>query len=512
MKFDFAGFTVTTSPERGLQITRPPREQRIARRLAREVLDRRGGEMTMAEYAYLSAYSPLFSPYLAGGRHYSQHPVLNLWHQTYGYGAEHSTQMELFYVLSKLIPVVGTAIDKRRQLEGAFYATSKDKGLNRALQEFIDYVPVGNIQGGSAKGLNVYLDGICAAADRFGLGIGEPIFDDKGRNLEYLLLADSRQIHMRMIPGTQPLRYDLYQYRDGEYVHLTPTEEPPGLSAGALIDRVSFTYDGSSPWPAPMIFGLESIGEVVVRMFSAINNVWMRVGDPSYLRTIKYDKEAKITGKVTTTGVDGRSVEVDPNLYAMQQGLQQIGQIKNLGMAGDLSLSILGGEVIQEPLFAHPATASVAPYLHEHYPVIAGEIIDRSTVPHFLFYSGQINGEGLGANRAQVQSALALAAARQRQVCKAQVGRRILDTYLLSIGAGAFLDRYETYFDETSVIDQKMEAEADKTAAEAAEKWIQVAMDLFRPETADDGGATWTPAAVQFLRDHGVIDESTRLG
>lgn len=446
----------------------------------------------VARLAYL--YSDSAWRNAGGTSAYGTHPVLNLWHRTHGYGTAHRTQMELAHVLRMMIPTIGSAIQKRRQLEGAFVVTAKDKGLQRIIDEFIEYVPVGSVEGGSARGLNIYLDGICSAADEFGMGVGEPIFDNAGRELAYLLLADMRSFSLRERPGTIPREYQLIQLQDG-------TERD---IAGAMVDRIAFCQDGTDPWPKPMIFGLETLSEIVVRMYNAVNNLWMRVGDPSYVHQIVYDKEAILQNTVTVTGPDGQTQRVDANLAAFQASLNQINQAKVFGLAGDVNISLVGGKYDGKPLFDHPATASVAPYLHEHYPIIAGEIIDASDVPSWMF-SGQQKADGLGANRSQTQAALALAAARQRQIVKGRIGRRAVDTFLASIGAAGYIGRYEYAFAETSVVDRKMEADADAAEADAAAKWIEVAMSLFRPEFDDTGNAIISPDMNRFLEEKGVI-------
>lgn len=486
---NIAGYQITSGP-RPFEITVSTPAQRRAQE-ARDAEMARQGDMMRLHQLYSSN-----SWRIAGGGNYAigTHPVLNLWHRTHGYGVSHRTQMELFHVLRMMIPVIGSAISKRRQLEGAFVVETKDRGLRTALQEFIDYVPVGSVEGGSAMGLNVYLDGIASAADEFGMGVGEAVFDDTGRTLEYLLLADMRTFSLREVPGTLPRVYQLIQLQDGVERDI----------AGAMVDRIAFCSDGTDPWPKPMIFGLETLSEIVVRMYNAVNNLWMRVGDPSYLNQIVYDKEARIQNQVTTKGPDGTTQSVDANLFNFQQALGQINQAKVAGLAGDINMSIVGGEIKTGALFDHPATASVAPYLHEHYPVIAGEIIDASDVPPWMFSVLQ-KAEGLGSSRSQTQAALAIASAKQRQIVKGRIGRRVLDTFLLSIGAGQFVGRYEYGFEETSIIDRKMEAEADRTEAEAALKWMELAMELFTPAFNDAGNPIMAPEMVRFLEDKGVI-------
>lgn len=484
------GLEITASPGPfGISIATPAQTRRheIARR----------NEERRQELLQLQTFYSQSSWRVAGGgySHVGNHPVLNLWHRTYGYGIQHNIQMELWHVLRLMIPTIGAAIEKRRQLEGVVYAKSKDKGLESALREWIEYVPVGPVEGGSARGLNTYLDGMAVAADEFGMGVGEAIFDEAGREIEFLQLADMREFSLREKPGSRPKHYRLIQMEDGRERDI----------AGAMVDRIAFRHDGSNPWPLPMVFGLESLAEVVVRMISSTNNIWMRAGDPSYVHQIIYDKEATVQSKVTTTGPDGSTQQVDAQLYNLQLALQQISQARSYGLAGDVSLSLVGGQYKASPLMDHPATASVAPYLDKHYPIIAGEIIDASDVPHFLFHIAQ-DSEGLGSERSQTQAALAAAAAKQRRIIKGRIARRMLDTYLLSIGAAQYVNRYEVGFDDVSIIDRKMEAEANRTEAEAAAKWLEVAMELFRPATDDEtGNAVLTPEMIQFLEQKGVM-------
>lgn len=435
---------------------------------------------------------------VAGGsyQYSSNHPVLNLWDRTYGAGMDHYQQMHLFHILRIMLPVLASSFKKRRQLEGFFYAASDDEGLNTELQEFIDYFPVGNIDGGASKGVNAYLNGIYNAGDEFGLGLGEPIFDETGRHMEYLSLCDTRTVSMEERRGVFPRFYDLYQMVDGRR----------RLIAGPMVHRASFRADGTNPWPAPLVFGLQGVGEVVIRMLTGLNNMYIRAADPSYLRQIVYDKDAQIQDKVTDTGFDGTAVEMDRNLYNLQKALAQFNLAKLYGMAADISFSLKGGEIKQEPLMSDPESASVVQFLKEHYEIIAGEIIDASDVPPWMFTIGNNQSEGIGSNKAQILSAKAQSAARQRRKQKGAIGKRLIDLYLLSIGAASSIGRYTCDFEETNMLDEKLIADTDKLKSESAKNWLEVAYELYQPEIDDNGMPILTPEMLEFLESKGVIE------
>lgn len=444
---------------------------------------------------------------LAGARLGIMHPVVDLYRRTYGFGVPHVMQLEFFHILRRMLPVLNSAFEKRRALEGAVVFTSKDKGLQRELNEICKQIPVGYMSGGTTRGLNVYLDALLTASDEYGLGVGEIILDPGGRMIEKLIIPDMRSFALEKVLTRER--------RVPEYRLMQSTEEGLLPVNGPFVHRVGLATDGDDPWPHPLAFGLESISEILVRMFIAVNNLWQRVADAGQIFQIVYDKDAELPETVERPGPDGTMVDVDANLAVLYDELIKFNQAKHLGLAADIPMSLIGGKVEKEAIFDHPATNSLAPYLHQHYPFIEGQVIDKSQVPYTMFSSSTMKGDGMGSNRSQLLGDYATKAAMQRQGHKLRVAESVIDAWLLFDRAESFIGKYEVEFVAVSAMDEKLTAEADKTRAEAHAAWIQNALMLYpnteageiNEETGKINPDELSPEAIEYLKEARVIRE-----
>ena len=128
-----------------------------------------------------------------------------------GYGQKHAALLYLYHIIREAIPICNNAIAARRYLEGSYVISSQDRGLERAINEFLENVPIGNIasEAQSMTGANTALGLLKDNADEYGLGILEPVVSEDGQEIERVILPNPRTLYYRRDTATEQWR--LYQ-------------------------------------------------------------------------------------------------------------------------------------------------------------------------------------------------------------------------------------------------------------------------------------------------------------
>jgi len=451
--------------------------------------------------------------YHKAGMSYGSHPIDILFDRMHASGFLHDLQLQIMFKIRRILPIVDNVFMMRRALEGPICAVSDSDEISRLInEEFIQSAPVGFIEtGGAARGLNIWLDGLATAADEYGMGVGEMLFDISTRQFDRFILPDMRAFSLLPVNSGQrpesnnglPRLHRLMFNREGGGA--------PVEVRGANIYRLAFRHDGDSVWPLPMMFGLECVAEIVMRMYLGTNNLWMRSADPSNLFQLIYDKDARLADTMTFTQPDGQEVTVDRNLVALANQLRQYDQSKYLGYAANLAFQFKGAEMKHDTLFN--VGESLAAYFREHDTAIKGEIVDASQTPHFLYANGTSSSDGgLGSLRSQVVAGIAQSAASQRRGYKLAIARSVINTWLLSINRADAVSQYELMAESVPLTDQKIDAEARKINSEADLNIIQAAHELFgsvdNSEPDEDGNVRTVglpPDGMEYIDRKGVL-------
>ena len=388
-------------------------------------------------------YPTIYSPDTPTGRS----PILRMARELPGHGREHDLQMALLHAMRQLIPALNGAITSRRMMEGVFRVRSDNKALERELEGFVEMIPVGLIDG-AGRGLNLWADAVASAADEYGLGLGQ--LERDGREIERLTVIDMRTVFVREITPTDRER----QLGRVRYQILQRTKAGFILIDTPALERIVFRADGSERWPIPMAWGLQMVAEIMVRLLTALSNLWLASGEPSMLNFITYEipkqGQAKITqSKRRVTLSDGTQKEVDAVLADVYEQGEAVFRSKNLGRVANAYVAATGAKLEQYPLFGD-ISKSLAIFLDEHYPIIEGQIIQAAQTPAWMFPSGAVAREGLVSNQPSVELDLYLAAAQERRKKKAAIARNVIDAYLVSTGRAFSLGNYRLVFEDVS--------------------------------------------------------------
>lgn len=404
-------------------------------------------------------------------------------------GLDHATRLLVLHAMRTYYPTLAAAIYLRRVLEGEVYPVSDDEGLQTALRERWEQVPVGYVEGaGTLRGGNTYLNTLASGADEYGLAVGEIVTDPAGRTVERLVVPNTRTLSHRRIPGTSgaATRYELVQ-TDAR------GQEP---LRGPLIQSLAFRPAHEGPWPEALASSIVQTSEVVLRMIESVNSGWWRFGDPSMLLGIEYGADVAVETTAVASG--GERVEVPTDLLLMKNTVEAVMTARRSGRVGDAYVASQGklrNEVLGQ------VDATLMRYFTEQASTFDGWLVPLTDVPVWLFPTVERSGDGLGGALSQNQASIAATGAHQRNRRKVALGKAALDTVLLTEGEARHASRYEMEATEVNVLDEKLIAETRKAAADAVATEIENAAQLFDEE----GGRRFAGDAERYLEDRDIL-------
>lgn len=418
------------------------------------------------------------------------HPVLQLTQRATGSGAGHAVQMLVLHAMRQYYPTLAAAIRLRRVLEGDIYPVSDDEGLQTALREVWEQIPVGFVEGpGTLRGGNVYLDTLAETADEYGLAAGEIVTDEAGTQVERLVVPNGRTLSMRMVEGSD-------QRRGGRRYQLVQTDSRGAVPlSGALVQTLAFGTATETAWPDALASSVVQTTEAVLRMYQSVNQAWWRFGDPSMLLGLEYDKDAT----PDTTTVAGSEGEVPMELLLFKQTVETIMNARRRGQVGDAYVGTVGGKVVNQVL--GDVDATLMRYFEKQASTFDAYLVPHTDVPVWLFPTIQRAGDGLGGALSQNQAAIAATGAHKRNRHKLRLGKDVLDMVLLTGGDARHASRYEMEATEVNVLDEKLIAQTRLTTASAVAAEIANVVELYE----EDGTPRFSGDALAHLEDMEVL-------
>ena len=368
------------------------------------------------------------------------------------YGQDHLMWLTTLRVIRKSVPALDAAILKRRFLEGTLVAESDDQGLQDAINTFIQNVVVGYTPNQPKTGLQIWLDHLGENADEFGEAVGEIRLTENGREIERLVVPDSRSFtYQRLAQGSEDWTLYQRQLNDGGTYMEQPVDSP-------FVRTMQFTPSPLSPWGRALAGGLEFTSEVFIRLMISMNNLVWRMGDPSKLWKIMYGPEVEL---------DDGSDEMD--LDVLRETMEGAYRARNAGDVVDVFYSLQGGTVESDNLGENLLVNSLAPYFKDYMQQMVAQITGKADVPSWLYPAGIVPSEGLGTERAQMEGTVAQVAADQRAALLDARARWVINTWLLLDGSSGAVDRYTLHRERISPVNEKMvqEARAQRATADA---------------------------------------------
>lgn len=434
-----------------------------------------------------------------------RHPVLQLTRKPWGYGVEHDTQLLLWHAMREYIPPLDAAIENRRALEGDLVIESEDEQLQDELREWWEEVPVGKLGNrASMTGGDTYLNMLAENADEYGLGVGEVLLAERGRAIRRLYVPNMRTVSSadRDADGIYELYqndHDLIERNDIDQADLNRLDNRP------TVHVVAFRASTESEWPFPLAWSLKQVAEAFLRILNSTINGWWRFGDPSMHFSLEYDAEADYQTRSIGQTADaddgedtGNDVEIPEALYWLNTGMSEVMDARREGRVGDMYSYVEGGEINQEVIGQVDQT--LMQYVTEHQGHIAAQVIEHSNTPTWMYPSIQQVGDGLGSDRSEKMALAADKSARKRNRRKKAIAREVLDLYLTVTGQSGAIGNYELSFDRLGIMDEQIQADADKTRQEADQLALKNAGLMYGP----DGERRFTGEAEDYLEQEGV--------
>lgn len=420
-------------------------------------------------------------------------PILQMTQHLPGQGLMHDTQMLLWHAMRQYSPTLDAAIRNRRTLEGGAVIESEDEGLAAALNAFWRTVPVGYLGArATLVGGDNYLSMLADNADEYGLAVGEILTDEAGREVRRLVAPNMRTISMH--DENRDGLSELFQTQRGTRRRID--NEP-------LVQVMSLSYATEGPWPCPLAWSAVKSTEAVMRMFESVINGWWRFGDPSLMMGMEFDKDAAID----TTPVlmpDGTEVDVPSALLLMRNTVQSVMASRRDGRAGDAYASVQGGKLVNEVLGS--VDAGLMRHFKEQSSVFDGHIIALSRTPVWMYPSMAMRAEGLGSDLSNNEALIASVDALKRNTVKERIMREVLDTFLVLSGDARQLGRYTVVFESASILDDKAQADADLTQAQADAAVIENVVQTYD----EKGQRRFTGEAERVLEEKGIYMETAQ--
>ena len=488
-----AGTTPTGAPARRLQSARLP--TRPVHRRHAAGWHRASDELRSLERA--SARLSHSSPTRIGSA--SRQPILKIVDRLPGSGPAHQTQLLLWHVMREYIPTLDAAIGNRRQLEGNLVIESEDEGLQDELRTFWDGILVGRLDGeASFRGGDFYLNMLAENADEYGLSAGEMIVSDDARSISRLVVPNTRSLSTADRNGDG--LFELYQ-NDPSLLERPDVDrtELSRLDNRPTVQSLAFRPSTESEWPYPLAWSLKKVGEAFLRIVDSTINGWWRFGDPSMLFNLEFDPDSEFETVTISPEEGGQSAQDVPQaLVWLKEGMEATMKARRQGNVGDMYSYVDGGELSSEVIGEIDST--LMGFVQEHQGHLAAQIIEHSHTPPWMYPSITQVGDGLGSSRSTNMALVAAVAAGKRNDLKRPLAREILNTELTLRGDSQYVGQFSLSFDELSIVDEKVRAEADLTEAQAE----QIAINNAGVAFTEDGERRFTGEAEQMLQRKGV--------
>lgn len=419
-----------------------------------------------------------------------RHPILRL---TSGASdaLSHEIQMAVLGAMLQFWPTLAAAIANRRTFEGGYRIVSKDEGLQRDLVAWSQQVPVGPLAGAaSQRGLGVYLDQMAVGADGFGMSVGGPAIGEDGRTIERLVVAPAPSIYLKL--GEASGLYETWQ---------TQRTGPVRIDTLPHVQTLAFSDTHTGGWPHALAYAMTQSAEVMLRMYNAVSQAWLRYGDPPMLHTIEYDSatELQADDMVDVTLADGTVVQAPYEIVAFRDTVLTIMNAKREGGSGDAFAAVTGGKFNSQAL--GDLQSSLVTLFADISSQFDGHIVAKSNTPSWMYPHVKRASDGLGGKLSTNELIVASVDARRRSARLLRLARQVLDLQLASTGGARFVGKYVLEPGTISIFDDMVEAEAREMRAKADEVVIQNAGQLYD----DKGKRRFADEAARYLDERGVL-------
>ncbi len=175
-----------------------------------------------------------------------------------------SCEKELYRSLRNSVPVIDAAIGKILRLSGGFQVRCQDADAQKKMDHFLYEVRVNGLSKGIESFITVYLDQLLT----YGTAVGEIVLDEAGH---IAALYNSSLDDVTLCCGDGPL--DVRICRAGLAGQKNEVRYPGLIMCSALMPEPGRLYGTS------LLRGLPFVGDILLKIFSALGNNWDRIGN-----------------------------------------------------------------------------------------------------------------------------------------------------------------------------------------------------------------------------------------
>ena len=237
-----------------------------------------------------------------------------------GYVPLGAPQLRLYKALREAVPVIDAAVFKLVRLTGGFRVECSDKQVCKALEEFIECVPVGGNRQGLAAFVSSYFEQLLTC----GTALGEIVTDTDGMPCG-LFNAPLDGIELKRAGNG----FDVEIYvRKGCELKKAPRQE---LCLLSVLNPEPGALTGNS-----LLKGMPFVSGILLRIFESIGANWDRVGNLRFAVTYNPKNDA-----MDRAYAKDRAMQVAKEWgEAMQSG----SEIKDFVAVGDVQIKVIGAD------------------------------------------------------------------------------------------------------------------------------------------------------------------------
>ena len=326
--------------------------------------------------------------------------------------------------LREAIPVLDAAVGKLVRLSGGFQVKCKNAAAQRALEEFLRYVPCGRGQVGIDSFLGGYVDSLLT----MGRAVGEIVVAD-GR-VRGVCWGDVTALEIQ--EGDSPMDIVLWGPDDKGKIRPLPYQH--------LLLFTALNPEPGHPYGVSLFRGMPFLADILMKIYTAIGSNWERAGNVRYSVICKGDEN------LDPAAAQERGAQVAQEwAKAMEDGKN--GTIRDFVAVGDVEIKVIGGE---------------APILDSQVPVrqILEQLVAKTGLPPFLLGINWSTTERMSTQQADILTSELWALRRTVEPAVAKICR----TFLALEGLD---DRVEILWNDISLQDITQEAQAELYKAQA---------------------------------------------
>lgn len=220
----------------------------------------------------------------------------------------------LYRSLRREVPLIDAAVNKLRRLIGDFQVTCPDKEAQRALQRFLEDVPVGAAGRGIQEFAGAYLEELLT----YGNAVGEMVVS--GGRMRALYNADLDSLQLE---EDGPL---------GVKISVLEKEGPRPCPYPELLLFSALNPPAGSFWGQSLLRGLPFVSEILLKIYRSIGQNWERMGNVRFAVTCKPD------GAGISAGERARQ------MAAQWKQAMRSPQVSDFVAVGDVNIKAIGAD------------------------------------------------------------------------------------------------------------------------------------------------------------------------